>query len=322
MALNAFLSNQGTQTSLLTDNTGGTAGTLIPVMKIDTSASGTAGVSMFNGTMGISGGTTPFTSDITTAGTLSGTQSLPMNADGLTTISAQITNTFTGTVLAEASLNGGTTWNPTTMVILNSGSIANSLTGPALVQISAAGLGSVRLRANTISSGSAFIYMRGNVGAANVMLDNALPVGANIIGNIGTVTTGTIASVTNLAGGTVKQDPRPSKNIVSFGTQVSGTAATAATIVGSASVGAGTSLWVNNLSINNPNANVGVIIGFGTAQQGTNVLHRGTFGTSGAVGVVVPFPSATNAGMTNQDLVVSLTAAGTVDVNVSYFISA
>lgn len=321
MALNAFLSNQGTQTSLLTDNTGGTAGTLIPVMKLDVSSQGTAGT-IWTGNVGLNGGTTPLTSDVTASGTLTGTQNVAINANGLTSLGVQVINTFTGTLIGEASLDGGNTWNPTTFVTLANGSIITSINGPTFAQVNLAGLGSYRVRANTISAGSAMVYLRGNQGAANVMLDNSLPVGANIIGNIGTLNTGTIASITNLANGTIKQDPRPSKNIVSFGTQVAGTAATAATIVGSASVGSGTSLWVNNLSINNPNANVGVIIGFGTAQQGTNVLHRGTFGTSGAIGAIVPFPSATNAGMTNQDLVVSLTAAGTVDVNVSYFISA
>lgn len=308
MALNSFLSNQGTQTNLLTDTTGGTVigiGTSIPVMKIDVSAQGTAGT--------LWGG---LPVDITTAGTLSGTQNLPMNANGLTTISAQITNTFTGTVLAEASLDGGNTWNPTTMVVLNSGSIVNSLNGPALVQISAAGLGSVRLRANTISSGSASIFMRGNGGAANVMLDNPLPVGANIIGNIGTLNTGTINQ------GTFRPDARTTQDIVSYGTQVAGTAAAVATIVGSASVGAGTHLWMNDVSILNPYGSVLVVLGFGTAQQGTNVLFRGILGTQTAVGIEKSFAKAVDAGMTNQDLVLSLGAAGTVDLSISYLISA
>ena len=213
MALNAFLSNQGTQTSLLTDNTGGTGGTLIPVMKIDTSPSGTAGTIWGGGVY-------------VTAGTFGA-----------------------GTVVN----NGGT-------------------------------IGTIQ----------------------------------NLAG--GTVSTNMLTGTLNL--GTVRADSRTTQNILTYGTQISGTAAIVATVIGSASVGVGTYTWVNDLSVNNPNANVGVIVGFGTAQQGTNVLLRGTFGTAGAVGIQKSFPKAVNAGMTNQDLVVSLTAAGTVDVNVSYFISA
>lgn len=245
MALNSFLSNQGTQTSLLTDNTGGLTGTLVPVMKIDISTIGTAGT-IWNGNP--TGGT------VNTIGTL-GTMQL-------------------GTVVGFAS--SGATLPATAYPIVTGGT--------------------------SITNGTVF----------GIQVDSQGHQKFDLL-------TGTLTALSN---GTVRTDARTTQNIVSFGTQVSGTAAVVATIVGSASVGAGTSLWVNNLSINNPNANVGVIIGFGTAQQGTNVLHRGTFGTTGAVGVVVPFPKATNNGMTNQDLVVSLTAAGTVDVNVSYFISA
>lgn len=205
MALGAFLSNQGTQTSLLTDNTGGTAGTLIPVMKIDLSAQGTAGT-IWNGA-------------------------------------------FTGGTFQAGTLNAGT---------INTGTI-----------------------------------------------------------NTGTINAGTINA------GTVRTDARTTQNIVSYGTNIGSSAAIAATVIGSASVGAGTSLWVNDITIINPNSALAtVILGFGTAQQGTNVLFRGILGTNSAVGVQKSFPKAVNAGMTNQDLVLSLTGAGTVDLSISYFISA
>lgn len=139
--------------------------------------------------------------------------------------------------------------------------------------------------------------------------------------NAGTINTGTINAGT-INAGTFRADARTTQNIISFGTQVVGTAAIAATIVGSAAVGAGTSLWLQDVSITNNNANVLCVLGFGTAQQGTNVLLRHTLGTTGAVGIEKPFAKAVNAGMTNQDLVFSLGAAGTVDLTISYFISA
>lgn len=236
MPYNSFLSNQGTQTSLLTDNNGGTAGTLIPVMKIDISPIGTAGTA-WNGNP--AGGTIQLA---TVVGFASAGATLPATAYPIVTGGTSVTN---GTVFG--------------------------------IQVDSQGHQKFDLL------------------------------------------TGTLTALSN---GTVRTDARTTQNILPYGTQVAGTAAIVATLVGSASVGSGTYLWVNELSVNNPNANVGVIVSFGTAQQGTNVLLRGTFGTAGAVGIQKSFPKAVNAGMTNQDLVVSLTAAGTVDVNVSYFISA
>lgn len=58
MGANAFVSNQGTQTNLLTDNTGGVAGTLIPVMKLSTDAQGTfTNGGIWNGNVGVNSGT-------------------------------------------------------------------------------------------------------------------------------------------------------------------------------------------------------------------------------------------------------------------------
>ncbi len=54
MPVNAFQANQGSQTNLLTDNTGGLAGTLIPVMKISTDPSGTFS-SLWGGNLGTVG---------------------------------------------------------------------------------------------------------------------------------------------------------------------------------------------------------------------------------------------------------------------------
>ena len=64
------------------------------------------------------------------------------------------------------------------------------------------------------------------------------------------------------------------------------------------------------------------VVGFGTALTGTSVLFGGVLGTQVAVGIQKGFSRAVNAGMTNQDLVAYIGGAGTVDVSISYFISA
>ena len=139
--------------------------------------------------------------------------------------------------------------------------------------------------------------------------------------NAGTINTGTINAGT-INAGTIRNDGRPARNILTYGTTMSGAGAAYATLVGSAAVGVGTSTWVESISISNPNANLTCLVGFGTALNGTSVLLKGTYGTTSAVGIMKAFPDATNAGMTNQDLVAYISGAGTIDVNVSYFISA
>lgn len=125
-----------------------------------------------------------------------------------------------------------------------------------------------------------------------------------------------------VVGGTVRVNGRPAQNILSFGTTFSGTAAGYGTLVGSAVVGAGSSVWINDISIINPNGTVLCVIANGTALNGTSVFFKGVLGTQTAVGIQKSYPIAVNAGMANQDLFCYLGAAGTVDFSISYFISA
>lgn len=137
-------------------------------------------------------------------------------------------------------------------------------------------------------------------------------------GTLGILAQGSI----NVTAGTFRDDARTSRNILTYGTTFGGGAAAYGTLVGSASVGAGTYTWVDSISITNPSGNITTMVGFGTALNGTSVLWKGTLGTTSSAGVVKSFPHAVNAGMTNQDLVCYISGAGTVDVNVTYFISA
>lgn len=142
-------------------------------------------------------------------------------------------------------------------------------------------------------------------------------------GTIGTV--GGVAQVHNagtLQAGTIKLDGRTGRNILTYGTTFAGTAAAYGTLVGSAAVGAGTSTWVQSISMVNPAGAVTCMVGFGTALNGTSVLAKASIGTNYGIGIEKEFPLAVNAGMTNQDLVCYVSAAATIDVNVSYFISA
>lgn len=140
-------------------------------------------------------------------------------------------------------------------------------------------------------------------------------------GTITNLVSGTINSGTvTMTAGTVRNDGRPSRNILSYGTTFGGTAAGYSTVV--AAPGVGTSTWVSDVSINNPYGSIVCMVGFGTALQGTSVLIRGVYGTQVGVGIQKSYPMAVNSGMTNTDLVAYIGAAGTIDVSVSYFVSA
>ena len=66
--------------------------------------------------------------------------------------------------------------------------------------------------------------------------------------------------------------------------------------------------------------NTTCLVGLGTALDGTSVIAKGQFGPNS--GMEKSFQLPVNCGMTNQDLVCYISGAGTIDVNVTYFISA
>lgn len=118
-------------------------------------------------------------------GNITNTQSVTFTNNGYGTIGVNIAGTYTGTIVIEGSVDG-TNYNSTTLLTLASGSPVTSVTAATgNYQGNVSGLKTFRLRGNTVASGTANITLRGNVGVSNVMLDNAIPTGANTIGNVG-----------------------------------------------------------------------------------------------------------------------------------------
>jgi hypothetical protein len=211
--------------------------------------------------------------------------------------------------------------NNGTLAMLKAGTITNSgtTTGVGVVSMLTAGTVSMinngTLSSSGTTTGVGTITNQGSV--TNVgQIYNAGTVQNQLGGTLDMVKAGTI---TNILGGTVKLDGRIGRNILSYGTTFGGTAAAYGTLVGSAAVGAGTSLWVNDVSLVNQAGTITCLVGFGTALNGTSVIAKGQF--SAGAGMEKSFPLPVNSGMTNQDLVCYVSTAGTVDVNVSYFIS-
>jgi len=88
----------------------------------------------------------------------------------------------TGTVTIEGTVDG-TNWLATSYVALASGGVSSSFNAATqtIGQINTSGLLAVRFRSNTIV-GTVPIYYIKSRNVSNVMLDNPLPAGANVIG--------------------------------------------------------------------------------------------------------------------------------------------
>ncbi len=222
---------------------------------------------------------------------------------GLVTRVGNIGTLEVGTISTLPNIPGGTLGLVTTVTNLSNGTIQSSgtTTGVGVVSLLSAGT-ITKLEGGTVSTN---------------MLSGTL--------NLGTVnvSTGTINSISNIAGGTIKNDGRPGRNVLTYGTVYANASAAFATLVGSAVVGVGTSIWINDLSIvNSGSASADISVQFNTGTTGSNVIARGNFGANG--GIQKSFPLAVNGGSTNTDLTVWLSGgtAGTTSVNVTYFISA
>ena len=252
---------------------------------------GTVNYPVFKLDIGADGATSPFIGVGTTAVNTPGT----ITSGSITVIAGTI-----GTVGAIAQVH-------------NAGTIAGGTIG----EISN---GTIRVVAGTVAVNTPGTITSGtvSVNTPGTITSGTVAVSAGTV-NSGTINAGTINSGT-INAGTIRDDGRPARNILSFGTTIAFGGSAFATLVGSAVVGAGTSIWVNDLSIVNHGGTVTAGIMFGSAINGSAVLAKGQFGANG--GIEKAFPKAVNAGMTNFDLNAWADGASTVTFNVSYFISA
>lgn len=179
-----FEVNQGTQTSLLVDTTGGTAGTIIAVQKLDISPSGTAGT-YFNGTVGVSS-----------------LPNLPGGSIAVTTGTIQVTSGTlnTGTVVN----NGGTVGSVTgvgiitTVTNLTNGTIQNSGTVTGVGSIS--NIGSIgAITTGTIQNsgtvtGVGTITNIGSISTIGTMPSISANPSSGTLNTLGTLNTGTVVN--------------------------------------------------------------------------------------------------------------------------------
>lgn len=217
-----------------------------------------------------------------------------------------VTNLANGTIQ-----NSGTTTGVgvvTTVTNLSNGTIQNSGT--------TTGVGTV--------SDIAKIHDAGTIQriVAGTLTNSGTTTGVGVVSNLTqgsiNVTAGTIGAATVNAG-TVRNDGRPARQFLTFGTTFGGTGTAAAYATLVAAPGASNYIWVDSLSIKNPYETVECAIGFGTAVDGGSVLEKGVYGTQTGIGISRTFPNPNNGNIANQPLVLFKSGLGTVYANVSYF---
>ena len=121
--------------------------------------------------------------DRTASGSITSTQTVSINSQGTSAVNILVTGTWTGTLTFEGSVDGST-WNtlPATNVVTNV--ISTTTTANGTFEVSSGGYQSVRIRGNSVATGTATIAIDAGVGVQNVALSNPLPAGTNVIGAV------------------------------------------------------------------------------------------------------------------------------------------
>lgn len=132
--------------------------------------------------------------DRTATGSITTTQNVQVNAQGSSSTGLQITGTWTGTIVFEASVDAGTTWNAINAIVPTTGASQTSTTTNGNWEMGSAGYQLLRVRGNTVASGTATIYLNSGAGTQVVEIGAPLPTGTN---TLGAINQGTAASLAN-----------------------------------------------------------------------------------------------------------------------------
>jgi hypothetical protein len=121
--------------------------------------------------------------DRTASGSITSTQTVSINSQGTSAVNILVTGTWTGTLTFEGSVDGST-WNtlPATNAVTNV--ISTTTTTNGTFEVSSGGYQNVRIRGNSVATGTATIAIDAGVGVQNVTLSNPLPAGTNVIGAV------------------------------------------------------------------------------------------------------------------------------------------
>lgn len=113
-----------------------------------------------------------------------------ISTGGVSTATVQVTGTWTGTIIFEGSVDGGTNYFSNPMFAINStGVFVTTATANGQWQGDIAGFSHFRVRCSITGTGTAVVSIRASSGTAAVGFDSPLPAGTNAIGAITNVAT-------------------------------------------------------------------------------------------------------------------------------------
>lgn len=146
---------------------------------------------------GISGGQAiPVTlaqTDRTSTGTITSTQTIQVNSQGSASTGVVISGAWTGTIVFEASVDGSA-FAAVNAVVPTTGVAVTSTTANGNWEIASGGYQLIRVRGNTVATGTATATLDSGAGTQVVEIGAPLPTGTN---TIGAVNQGTSASLAN-----------------------------------------------------------------------------------------------------------------------------
>ncbi len=265
-------------------------------------------------------------------------------------VSYDLQGTWTGTVFFEGQI-GTSNWFGIN-AISNTSTIGTSTTANGDFFLPSGGYDGIRARL-TYSSGTLTYNTRAsNFNSQGIyILGGSVTTGVGSVSNIGSmamltagtismINNGTLGTVTNIgqiynagtlqAGtintGTFQQNPIPTIAGLTYGTHSTTGVSVFGTLAGGTGCGSGTEIFITSLSLSIPSTggsqdcSIGWGTNGGTFQAGTGLLVRGNFPPGGGIQKIFtqPYP---NSG-TNGQLCLFQAGAGTVDVSVTYFITA
>lgn len=176
------------------------------------------------------------------------------------TVAFTVSGTWTGTIIVEASTDN-TNWYTTSYVSLATGNTSTTFSANTAGQIDVVGFNYIRLRSNTIASGTANVVWSGSQQVSSVMLDNPLPAGSNTIGKVQVITSGGAI----IDGATSALQTTGNTSLGSIDTKLSGNL----TVTGPLT---DTQLRASRVPVNSsvPQVTTGTILALTTAATGTN----------------------------------------------------
>src|SRR5579871_1785087 len=110
------------------------------------------------------------------------TNAVSLATPGTSTVSVQITGSWTGTIIFEGT-NDGTNWFSLQALTPTTGVLSSTITANGNWYISSAGLAQVRTRCSVTGTGTATVTINASIGDGNVLVA-PLPTGSNVIGAV------------------------------------------------------------------------------------------------------------------------------------------